>query len=346
MSPAVSIVVPIYNVGEYVRRCLDSLIGQSLENIEIICVDDGSTDDGPDIVAQYAARDRRVIALRQPKQGVSAARNAALARASGRYLVSVDADDWLETAACAQSARLLDSDPELDYVAWGSRIVYSGDPPPSADQFEAQYQVKYEGRTAVTGEVRLNTVANVCNKMLRMEPIRRFNILFSNHPVGEDGGFWYKFAAHARFGHYLDEPFYNYYRGRGDSATGGRTVLPDLNWLTIFEDIHAHYARHGQLDEVERAFLARVFLNLYFADLHQARDRRVVRNKAAALATALDLSNLDGDIIKALKAGRDHEWGGYSLAEKIFSIKNRDRIRVITLLGLEIKFARKKRRQG
>lgn len=339
--PVVSVVVPVYNMEKYLGRCLDSLIGQSLGDIEIVCIDDGSTDGGPEILAGYAARDGRVKVFSQPNQGVAAARNAALERMTGRYLASVDPDDWLEPQALALAAGLMDEDPELDYVDWSSRIVYADDRRPAdADEFEAVYQVKYEGRRAVDAEVRLNTVANVCNKMLKTALIRRFGLDFPGHPVGEDGGFWYKFAAHAAFGYYLDEPLYNYYRGRGDSATVREQ--PELNWLSVFEDLYAHCRRQGLLNEGERTFLARIFLNMYRRDFAAARDRRAVRKRAVQIARESDLPNLPDNIVKCLKAGRDHEWLDYSLAEKIFSIKNRDGGKVVSVFGLEMKIPLKK----
>lgn len=340
--PVVSIVVPIYNMEKYLSRCLDSLLGQSLEDIEIICVDDGSTDAGPEILARYADRDRRIKIFTQPNQGVAAARNAGLGRLTGRYLASVDPDDWLEPQTCALAAGLLDEDPELDYVAWSSRLVYDGDRrPPEADGLEALYRVRCEGRHAVDRRVRLNTVPNVCNKMLKTDLIRRFALDFPGRPVGEDGGFWHKYAAHARFGHYLDEPLYNYYRGRSDSATSGGRRIPDCNWLSIFADIYDHYLRQGLLGEAEKEFLAEIFVGMYRQDLAAAADRRAVRSRAGEMARDLDLPNLADDVVKYLRAGRDHERAGYSPAEKIFSVKNRDQGKVLAFLGLEFKIGKR-----
>lgn len=91
--PLVTVIVPVYNVEKYLAECLDSICAQTLKNIEIICINDGSTDLSGDILAQYAARDSRIFVLNQENQGQSAARNNALDLARGKYISFVDSDD-------------------------------------------------------------------------------------------------------------------------------------------------------------------------------------------------------------------------------------------------------------
>ena len=92
----VSIVVPIYNVQAYLRRCLESLINQTYENIEIVCVDDGSTDNSGSICDEYAKKDSRVRVLHKENGGVSSARNAGLNIAGGGYITFIDSDDYVD----------------------------------------------------------------------------------------------------------------------------------------------------------------------------------------------------------------------------------------------------------
>ncbi len=92
--PKISIVIPVYNTEKYLQRCLDSVINQTFQDIEIICVDDGSTDGSSEILKKY--NDERIKIIKQNKKGVSSARNAALEIVSGDYLLFLDSDDWLE----------------------------------------------------------------------------------------------------------------------------------------------------------------------------------------------------------------------------------------------------------
>lgn len=91
----VSIIVPVYNTSQYLEKCLDSLIKQTLKDIEIICVNDGSTDDSGKILENYAKKDKRVVVINQKNMGQSAARNAGLDAARGEYIGFVDSDDYV-----------------------------------------------------------------------------------------------------------------------------------------------------------------------------------------------------------------------------------------------------------
>ncbi|MBE0622761.1 MAG: glycosyltransferase [Burkholderiales bacterium] len=96
MNPMLSLVVPVYNVAPFLERCMASLAAQDLDGMEIVCVDDGSTDDCPAILASYAARHAQIRVIRQENGGLSAARNTGLAHISGEYVAFVDSDDWIE----------------------------------------------------------------------------------------------------------------------------------------------------------------------------------------------------------------------------------------------------------
>lgn len=96
----ISIVVPIYNVEKFIHQCLDSIVGQTYQNLEIILVDDGSPDGCGIICDEYAKKDRRVIVVHQENQGVSVARNVGIEMATGEWIMFVDPDDWLELDCC------------------------------------------------------------------------------------------------------------------------------------------------------------------------------------------------------------------------------------------------------
>ena len=92
----VSVIIPVYNVEKYLRRCLDSVVGQTYKDLEIILVDDGSTDGSTEICEEYAKKDSRIRFLRKQNGGLSSARNAGLLVATGEYVTFVDSDDYIE----------------------------------------------------------------------------------------------------------------------------------------------------------------------------------------------------------------------------------------------------------
>lgn len=92
----ISVIIPIYNVEPYLRQCLDSVVNQTYQNIEIILVDDGSTDNCGAICDEYAQKDDRIVVIHRKNGGVSAARNDGIDRATGEWVAFVDPDDWLD----------------------------------------------------------------------------------------------------------------------------------------------------------------------------------------------------------------------------------------------------------
>ena len=100
LSPLVSIIVPVYNVERYIKRCVDSLQGQSLQNIEIILVDDGSKDNSGRLCDEFAQQDPRIHVIHKQNAGQGLARNDGLNIAKGRYVLFIDSDDFIEPDTC------------------------------------------------------------------------------------------------------------------------------------------------------------------------------------------------------------------------------------------------------
>ena len=92
----VSVIISVYNVDSYIRRCLDAVLANTYKDFQIICVNDGSTDDTLNILMDYRDKDQRLEVISQKNQGVSAARNVGLEKAKGEYITFIDSDDWVE----------------------------------------------------------------------------------------------------------------------------------------------------------------------------------------------------------------------------------------------------------
>lgn len=130
-GPLVSIIVPIYDVEEYLRPCLDSLIAQTYGNIEIILVNDGSPDSCCDICNEYAAKDERIVYVWQENSGLSAARNKGMDIFRGEYVLFVDSDDWV-SVKMVESLLSLALEHDVPFVAGGYERVVSGRMPKHA----------------------------------------------------------------------------------------------------------------------------------------------------------------------------------------------------------------------
>lgn len=117
-NPIISIVVPVYNVEQYLNRCVDSIICQTYKDLDIILVDDGSTDRSGVICDEYAEKDRRVKVIHQDNAGLSEARNSGIDNARGDYILFVDSDDWIEKDAC-KKALSISVEQGADVVCFG-----------------------------------------------------------------------------------------------------------------------------------------------------------------------------------------------------------------------------------
>ena len=93
-TPLISVIVPIYNVEEYLSGCLESILSQNFSDFEIICIDDGSTDESGSILEMYASKDSRIRTVHQENKGLSSARNVGLDMARGEYIAFCDSDDY------------------------------------------------------------------------------------------------------------------------------------------------------------------------------------------------------------------------------------------------------------
>ncbi|MBR5800135.1 MAG: glycosyltransferase [Lachnospiraceae bacterium] len=137
----VSVIIPVYNVEKYLKQCLDSVITQTYTNLEIICVDDGSTDHSLDILRFYEKKDSRIKVLTQKNQGPSVARNRALDVATGKYISFVDSDDYLQWNAY-EILTLVAEQNDLDLIMFGANVFpYEQGEPWIKEKLSTSYKV-------------------------------------------------------------------------------------------------------------------------------------------------------------------------------------------------------------
>ena len=121
--PAISVVIPVYKVERFLRQCLDSVASQTFTDWEAVCVNDGSPDQSPAILREYAARDPRFVVVDQPNGGLSDARNSGMQRATGRYLMFLDSDDFIHPQTMEIAFSLIERT-QTDLVSWYKDGVY------------------------------------------------------------------------------------------------------------------------------------------------------------------------------------------------------------------------------
>lgn len=185
MEPIISVVVPIFCNEKYLRRCLDSIIDQTYENLEIILVDDGSTDASGAICDEYESRDKRIKVFHQTNKGVSAARNSGLKECSGEYIGFVDGDDWIERDMFSFLSNLLELN-GADMAACGYYLNDEADPDLDADR-PPEIITK---EAAIEKSLELKEFcfdSSVYNKIYRIDVYKKNGIEFDEDiAIGED----------------------------------------------------------------------------------------------------------------------------------------------------------------
>lgn len=212
MTPAlrlISVILPVHNVAPYLRECMESVINQTYKNLEIICVDDGSTDESPAILDEYAARDPRVRVIHQRNRGVSVARNTGLDLASGECVAFVDTDDYLEPTAYEIAVSKMSDD--VDVVYFLPKII--GDDCPRKKWYEKNYgRIVPEGCYGIEDELVISHLDfnHVWCKLFRRSAIEREHIRYIAGFRYEDVDFSMKFACTCRGVYMLPLKLYNY----------------------------------------------------------------------------------------------------------------------------------------
>lgn len=203
----VSIIVPVYNVEKYLIRCISSIGNQTYQNIEIICVNDGSTDNSKSILDQYAEIDNRLRVLHKENGGLSSARNAGLDLVTGDIIMFIDSDDWIE-ANTVEDIVLAFKDKSIDCVTFGIKAYSEGNISQNLDGMNRYLKLKYEGIVDFNFDRALKTNIHVCNKAFRADKIK--DLRFIEGLLYEDIFFmWYNFL-HINKMFFLPDIYYHY----------------------------------------------------------------------------------------------------------------------------------------
>ena len=206
-EPLISVIIPVYKVEKYLKRCIDSVINQTYKNLEIILVDDGSPDNCPKICDDYSKKDKRIKVIHKKNGGVSSARNEGLKITKGNYIVFVDSDDWIESNFIKEMlTNLINS--KVDYIVCGYNRVYDG----KKEIINGNFNKKL-----ISASNYLNKLLNVQNgygfvhmKMINKKVLK--NIRFNEKlVVGEDALFNVEICKNIDKILIYNKPLYNYF---------------------------------------------------------------------------------------------------------------------------------------
>lgn len=221
MEPLVSVIVPIYNVEKYLNKCVDSIINQTLENIEIILVDDGSTDSCGEIIDEYARKDNRIIVIHKENSGQSSARNMGLDIARGKYIGFVDSDDWIESNMYEDLYKSIEES-NLDIAVCGRRAYTEGGK--LLNEIEIDDELinfkNYKIKDYISNYLFYKHTVVVWNKLYKNKIIKNNNIRFENvsYVGSEDALFNYNIICHVNRIKCINRIYYNQLSREGSTA--------------------------------------------------------------------------------------------------------------------------------
>lgn len=315
-KPVLSVIIPVYNSEKYLSKCLDSVINQTLKDIEIICVNDGSTDSSRKILAEYQKNDKRIRIIDKKNGGLSSARNAGIEEASCEFICFLDSDDWVLPEAyeiCLNN--IMDS----DMVIFGTKVVgdYRED---IRDKDQWYYDVKYSGKVDLTDDIRLNVDVSAWDKIFRKKKIDELNLRFPPGKLYEDYYFYWNYVAHCNTAFFDKTYLHRYLRREGS--------LMDLTFkkseramehLDILEGIFDNYSKDSDFHSHDERNIS-MFLNCFWFSYQYVPDKSKIKvmRKGTEIVKRFDLNgHRDIDNLKS---------GDYGLVDSSMSFTFKSRI--------------------
>ena len=295
-TPKVSVIIPVYNVEEYLRECLDSVVNQTLKEIEIICVDDGSTDNSLEILKEYAKKDNRISVLTQENLHAGVARNAGLAVAQGEYLSFLDSDDFFELNMLEETYKKAKID-NADIVVF-RYTKYDCKSLTQTMNAGANTKILSSNRI-ISSEICSQYIFQITcpmpwNKIFKREFIEDIKIKYQSITLSNDLYFVFAAISSAIRISYLPNNLMKYRIFKKGSLSGARAKYPFL-FLNAFDALYRYLKENGKLTMFYKSFCKILYDSIKW--------------------TASQQSNSQEFILKLFESNTIKKWGFNSIDE-------------------------------
>jgi glycosyltransferase involved in cell wall biosynthesis len=326
-DPKVSIIIPVHNTELYLRQCLDSIVNQTLNEIEIICVNDGSTDGSLNILNEYAARDKRIRVIDKENGGQGLARNIAIKHASGEYLGFVDSDDWVDSNMFMElwaSAKKFEADVTICEFSHFNQDTGRISQP---EWLKLPVDTKFDNTSFNWEDIReigFQINSGPVNKIYRSDFINRFNIEFSKGIYYQDIIFVYASILNAKKISLVRKPLYLYRYARQGSTTSdkGKKQFDIFIALSQLQDVVERIQNIEKLNIDFTEFKFRQYL--YHFNEVRLRYKKEFWIRIKSEYNELDKETRDTAFkkIPAIKFGIEHGFLGYKFYEPLMMGNN------------------------
>ena len=277
MKPLLTVVIPVYNVEKYLKRCIDSILIQEWKNYEIILVDDGSTDNSPQICEDYAKAYDIISVIHKENGGLSEARNTGISNAEGEYVYFLDSDDWIEPNTFSDLAEVIESD-QYDIISFNQEFVKSEHDIIKSDSKRTK---RLTGKEALIDMFSYGFITGFAtDKIYRKALFTKNTIQF---PVGkyyEDLGTNYKLFLAAKKVYATNQKYYHYLIDNPDAITQSWNEKKLRDMFEFYKEVFYSDFVRSQLNQEELHIsqlyyvngLAHILASLYKAKLHKNYD--------------------------------------------------------------------------
>ena len=287
--PQISVIVPIFNVEKYIRQCMESLVHQTMQDIEIICVDDCGTDKSIDIVREFAKHDNRIKIVHNPhNMDIADTRTNGIIHSNAPYIMWCDPDDWYCNDMCEKMYNAITYN-NSDVAICGTNVIYETDRNKQAAD-RVYFDIEQDKTCTLTDDIRAKTNVVVWNKIFRRDIINQFDITFPSKLRYEDEYFWHTYTTHARTITFVTDKLYNYRRNSGSIMNKTFTKRADygIDSLRIAIEYFKYLNKHGLYNSLYEYYWTHSFAACATAAIQRANSRASLR---AIINLASDFAN-------------------------------------------------------
>lgn len=260
--PSISIIVPIWNTEKYLKRCLSSLVNQTKEDIEIVCVNDGSPDNSLKIINEFAARDPRIKVVSQKNQGVAVARNVGLKNATGTYIMWCDSDDEYAPDMCEEMFNAIESQ-KVDMVVCAINVINDEVDSKLVGDIEDYVRLKFSGKQSVSWNLIVHTDVSLPSKIMKRSLIDKYKMRFPDGLHYEDAYFFDQYFTASKNVYYMNDKLYNYHRNNDSIMSRSfKKSNISLDYIKIIPQTYA-YLKNNKLFDKYNDFFWHRFIQYY-----------------------------------------------------------------------------------
>ena len=256
----ISVIIPVYNVEKYIRQCLESVVSQSLKEIEIICINDGSTDNSLKILQEFSQKDKRITVIDKKNEGASIARNIGIEKSQGEYIYFIDSDDWIEIDAI----EMLYKECNGEDIVYSNLCHYNENTKKIKEEKIKCFINEREGKYfLINGEG-----VGPCNKLYKLSFLKENNLKFLENIIYEDLEFNFRCFFLSQKVKYVKNIGYNYRMERTGSIMTDFKIEKSIFSIDEIIKNFSDFYNKSDLDEFKKF---RLFLEIKKLEIWRAK---------------------------------------------------------------------------